>query len=59
MPTPLKLEDGGQVIVNDLLKVNLGTDEDRPTFISACLSAEEYSQYITFFKENRDVFAWN
>lgn len=42
MPIPPKLEDGGQVTVDDLIKVNLGIEEDfHPTFISACLSLEE------------------
>lgn len=39
MPPPLELEDGGQAIIDDLIKVNLGTEEDfHPTFISARLS---------------------
>lgn len=28
MPTPLELEDGGQAIVDELIKINLWTDED-------------------------------
>lgn len=42
MPTPPKLEDGAQATVDDLIEVNLGTEDDfRPTFISARLSLEE------------------
>lgn len=37
-----KLEDGGQATVDELIEVNLGTDEEpRPTYISALLSVVE------------------
>lgn len=39
---PRELEDKGQDTVDDLVKINLGTEEDmHPTFVSACLSEEE------------------
>lgn len=42
MSVPPKLDDGGQAMVDELIKINLGTEEDfLPTFISAHLSPEE------------------
>lgn len=42
MPAPPELENGGQAIGDDLIKVNLGMKEDFcPTFVSARLSLEE------------------
>lgn len=41
-PAPTQLEDGGQCIVDELVEINLGTEEDpRPTFISASLTPQE------------------
>lgn len=54
IPSPLDLEDGGQAMVNDLIKVNLRTKEDlQPTFVSARLFPEEQMQYFEFFKKIR------
>lgn len=40
MPVPPELKDGGQAMVDDLIEVNLGIEDDfRPTFISAHLSS--------------------
>lgn len=53
MPAPLELEDGDQAMIDDLVKVNLGTEEDfHRTFISACLSLEEQTQYFEFLRKN-------
>lgn len=42
MPAPLKLKDGVQAKVDDLIKVNMGLEGDfHLTFISARLSSEE------------------
>lgn len=39
---PKELEEGGQSTVDDLVEINLGSDEDpRPTYISASLAEEE------------------
>lgn len=46
-PAPPQFEEGGQATVDDLFKVNLGTEEDRrPTFISANMPAEEREVYM-------------
>jgi hypothetical protein len=57
---PQELEDGGQPTIDELVEVNLGTDEDpRPTFVSATLTEEERESYRSFLMEYRDCFAWN
>ncbi|KAM0891957.1 hypothetical protein ACQ4PT_026069 [Festuca glaucescens] len=57
---PLELEDGGQPTVDELVEVNLGTEDDpRPTFVSATLTEEEREGYRCFLMEYRDCFAWN
>lgn len=56
-PTPPKLEDGGQAIVDNLVEVNPKKEEDPdPTFISTRLSDKEQAKYIDFLKDNNDVF---
>lgn len=56
---PPILEEGGQVAQDDLLEINLGTDEEpRPKFISGSMSPKERSMYLELLKQNRDVFAW-
>ena len=56
---PLALEDGGQAIVDELKKINLGTTkEPRPTFISALLTPEEEERYPKLLVEYKDVFSW-
>ncbi|KAF7149768.1 hypothetical protein RHSIM_Rhsim02G0166900 [Rhododendron simsii] len=58
-PIPTQSEEGGQAIIDELRKVNLGDKgENKPTFISANLTEEEAQRYISFLKEHRDVFAW-
>lgn len=60
MPAPPKLEDGGQAMVDNLVEVNLGTEDNFClTFISARLFSQEQTQYLEFFRQNRDVFARN
>ncbi|KAG9454478.1 hypothetical protein H6P81_007382 [Aristolochia fimbriata] len=57
---PTTFKEGGQSTVDELKKVNLGTTEDpRPTFLSASLSAEEVVEYMSLLHEYRDIFAWN
>jgi hypothetical protein len=60
MPAPQELEDGGQPTINELVEINLGSDDDpRPTFISATLTQEERESYRSFLMEYRDCFAWS
>ncbi|KAM1693092.1 hypothetical protein COP1_032428 [Malus domestica] len=56
---PSQLEDGGQVTVDDLKELNLGTSEEpKPIFVSALLSADEIEKYYQLLLEYKDVFAW-
>ncbi|KAA0050119.1 uncharacterized protein E6C27_scaffold675G001360 [Cucumis melo var. makuwa] len=51
---PLSLENGGQLTINELKEVNLGTKEEpRPTFIST------QNEYVNLLKAYKDVFAWS
>ncbi|CAL2256249.1 unnamed protein product [Prunus armeniaca] len=53
------LEDGGQVTVDELKELNLGTNEDpRPIFVSALLNPSEEESYHKLLLEYKDVFAW-
>ncbi|KAG9447539.1 hypothetical protein H6P81_013667 [Aristolochia fimbriata] len=57
---PAAFEEGGQSTVDELKKINLGSEEDpRPTILSASLAKEEEVEYISQLQEYRDVFAWN
>ncbi|XP_020080518.1 uncharacterized protein LOC109704178 [Ananas comosus] len=57
---PQELEDGGQATVDELLEINLGTEEDpRPTYISALLPEEEQEKLKTLLIEFKDCFAWS
>jgi hypothetical protein len=57
---PPELDDGGQATVDELIEINLGTEDDpRPTFISASLSKEEQEEYKALLYRNRDIFAWS
>lgn len=59
-PAPQQLEDGGQLTVDELTEINIGTEEDpRPTFVSSSLSPEEKENYREFLMEFRDCFAWS
>ncbi|KAK1668161.1 hypothetical protein QYE76_056320 [Lolium multiflorum] len=59
-PAPQELEDGGQPTIDELVEVNLGTEEDpRPTFVSAILTEEEREGYRSFLMEYQDCFAWS
>ncbi|KAM1206144.1 hypothetical protein FF1_006824 [Malus domestica] len=56
---PSQLEDGGQATVDDLKELNLGTSEEpKPIFVSALLSADEIEKYYQLLLEFKDVFAW-
>ena len=58
-PAPQEFEDGGQATVDDLVEINLGTEDDpKPVFVSALLTEEELPQYKQVLHENKDVFAW-
>lgn len=58
-PTPQEFEDGGQATVDDLVEINLGTEDDpKPVFVSALLTEKELPQYKQVLHENKDVFAW-
>jgi hypothetical protein len=42
-PAPQQLEDGDQLTIDELVEINLGTEDDpRPTFVSATLTLEEH-----------------
>ncbi|KAI5324479.1 hypothetical protein L3X38_033552 [Prunus dulcis] len=56
---PTALEDGGQVTVDELKELNLGTNEDpRPIFVSALMYHNEDESYYQLLLEHKDVFAW-
>ncbi|KAG9447596.1 hypothetical protein H6P81_013724 [Aristolochia fimbriata] len=57
---PAIFEEGGQATIDQLKKVNLGTEDDpRPTFLSASLSVTEEKDYMALLSEYKDVFAWS
>ncbi|KAG9439903.1 hypothetical protein H6P81_020068 [Aristolochia fimbriata] len=57
---PAIFEEGGQATIDQLKKVNLGTEDDpRPTFLSASLSVIEETDYMSLRNEYKDVFAWS
>ena len=52
LSAPQQLEDGGQPTVDELVEINLGTEDDRrPIFVSATLSEEEREDYQNFLIE--------
>jgi len=60
MIAPEELEDGGQPTIDELVEINLGTEDDpRPIFVSASLSDDEREDYRNFLMEYRDCFAWS
>ncbi|KAG9450338.1 hypothetical protein H6P81_010303 [Aristolochia fimbriata] len=57
---PTEFKEGGQMTVDELKKVDLGTTEDpRPTFLSASLTNVEEAEFMALLREYRDIFAWN
>ena len=59
-PAPYQLEDGGQQTVDELVEINLGSEDDpRPTFVSATLSPKECEDYKQFLMKYRDCFSWS
>jgi hypothetical protein len=45
-PTPQQLGDGVQLTIDELVEINLGTEDDpRPTFVSKSLTPEERENY--------------
>ena len=60
IPAPQQLEDGGQLTIDELVEINLRTEEDPcPTYLSASLTPEERENYSEFLMEFRDCFAWS
>ncbi|XP_062093643.1 uncharacterized protein LOC133799660 [Humulus lupulus] len=58
-PAPQEFEDGGQATVDDLIEINLGTEDDpKPVFVSALLTKEELPQYKQVLREKKVVFSW-
>ena len=56
--TPETLEDGGQVTVDELKELNLGTPEElRPIYVSSLLTSEEENEYFNLLGEYKDVLA--
>ncbi|XP_050121342.1 uncharacterized protein LOC126598993 [Malus sylvestris] len=54
-----QLEDGGQATIDDLKKLNLGTNEEsKPIFVNAPLSVDEIEKYYQLFLKYKDVFVW-
>ena len=52
-----ELEDGVKSTVDELKKINLGTEEDpRPIFVSSSLSSQEEKEYYDLLFEYKDVF---
>jgi hypothetical protein len=59
-PTPQQLEDGVQLTIDELVEINLGTEDvPWPTFVSASLTSEEREKYWEFLMEFCDCFAWS
>ncbi|KAG9458862.1 hypothetical protein H6P81_003370 [Aristolochia fimbriata] len=57
---PAIFEEGGQATIDQLKKVNLGTEDDpRLTFLSASLSVTEETNYMSLLNEYKDVFSWS
>nr|UYK51750.1 hypothetical protein [Paphiopedilum micranthum] len=57
---PMELEEGVPSVVDDLVEINLGTEEDpRPTYISALLPEEMVNKLKPLLIEFKDCFAWN
>lgn len=51
---PPALEEGGQATHDELLEINLDSDEEpRPTFISGSMSSKKKDMYLEFLKQNR------
>jgi hypothetical protein len=59
-PAPQQLEDGVQLTIDELLEINLGTEDDpRPTFVSVRLTPKERENNREFLMEFHDCFAWS
>lgn len=57
---PLELEDVIEHTTDELVEINLGSDDDpRPTFVSATLTPEEREDYRQFLMQYHDCFAWS
>ena len=56
---PPELEDVVKSTVDELKKLNLGTEEDpRSIFVSASLNSQEEKEYYDLLLEYKNVFAW-
>jgi hypothetical protein len=59
-PAPQQLEDGVQLTIDELVEINLKSEDDpRPTFLSTSLTPEERENYREFLMELHDCFAWS
>jgi hypothetical protein len=59
-PAPQQLEDGVQLNIDELVEMNLETEDDpQPTFVSASLTPKERENYREFLMEFHDCFAWS
>jgi hypothetical protein len=60
VPAPPELEDFIEHTTDELVEINLGSDDDpRPTFVSATLTSEEREDYRQFLMQYRNCFAWS
>ena len=57
---PSELEYGGQATIDELVEINLGSEDDlKPTFLSAQLTQEENEAIQSILVEYIDCFAWS
>ncbi|XP_039118805.1 uncharacterized protein LOC120254858 [Dioscorea cayenensis subsp. rotundata] len=57
---PPKLEDGGKATIDELVDINLGSEDDpKHTFLSGQLTQEEKEAIQTILAEYIDYFAWS
>ena len=57
---PQAFEDEGQATVDELKKLNFGTNKDlRPIYVSMLLSPSEKKSYLELLLNYKDVFAWS
>ena len=57
---PQAFEDEGQATVDELKKLNFGTNKDpRPIYVSMLLSPSEKKSYLKLLLNYKDVFAWS
>ena len=58
-PAPPKLEDSTDTTLDELSKINLGTNMcPKPTFISKSMANSEVQAYVELLRDYMDVFDW-